>query len=33
VYASGFGKRYINAEAKLGRIEEQTTMLEILLRD
>lgn len=33
VFASGFGKRYINAEAKLGRIEEQTTMLEILLRD
>jgi hypothetical protein len=31
VYASHAGKRYINAEAKMGRVEEQLFMLGLLL--
>jgi hypothetical protein len=31
VYASAGGKRYINAEAKMGRVEEQLFMLGLLL--
>lgn len=31
VYASSAGKRYINAEAKMGRVEEQLFMLGLLL--
>jgi hypothetical protein len=33
VYASIFGKRYINAEAKMGRVDEQVRMLEILMAE
>ena len=33
VYASIFGKRYINAEAKMGRVDEQVKMLEILMAE
>ncbi len=32
VYAFRNGKRYINAEAKMGRVKEQVEMLEILLK-
>lgn len=32
VYASTFDKRYINSEAKMGRVEEQVRMLEILMK-
>lgn len=31
VFATGFGKRYINSEAKQGRVVEQEAMLELLL--
>ena len=31
VFAMGFGKRYINSEAKHGRVIEQEAMLELLL--
>jgi len=33
VIATGFGKRYINAEAKQGRVIEQEAMLELLLME
>lgn len=33
VFATGFGKRYINAEAKQGRVIEQEAMLELLLME
>lgn len=33
VFASKFGKRYINAEAKMGRTDVQIKMLETLLAD
>lgn len=33
VFASQFGKRYVNAEAKMGRVEVQTAMLDLLLKD
>lgn len=32
VYAFRSGKRYVNAEAKMGRVKEQVEMLEILLK-
>ena len=32
VYAYRKGKRYVNAEAKMGRVKEQIEMLEILLK-
>jgi hypothetical protein len=32
VYAFRNGKRYVNAEAKIGRVKEQIDMLEILLK-
>jgi len=31
VFATGFGKRYINSEAKHGRVIEQEAMLELLI--
>jgi hypothetical protein len=31
VYASALGKRYINSEAKMGRVDEQVKMLELLV--
>lgn len=33
VFATGFGKRYINSEAKHGRVTEQEAMLELLLTE
>lgn len=33
VFASGSGKRYVNSEAKMGNVEDQLKMLELLLND